>query len=1375
MVTSIHSSSSSSAGSRPATATATAAGATGTGWQQHQPLPSSSSASSTRPSSSRSVAASLASAKGPSGRELAENYRIDEMVGKGAFGSVYKAWDKMNRRWVAIKVFDLEGDDDIADLTEEIAILSACRHPNVTEHYISFFKGHHLWIVMEFVDYGSCQDWIRATSVRDEEYIAVIIREIVKALIYIHDCQLIHRDLKAANILLSSKGDVKLADFGVSARVTEYASIRNTFVGTPLWMAPEVINTHLSKEAGYGSKIDIWSLGITAYELAVGEPPYAGSTHARAILAIGSHAPARLSTDFSSAFQDFIATCLVKDPRGRPTSRQLLKHPFLRDAKGTSLIRQLCVKFPRFKRDAMGFPIKPAVGKLSILDDESEIGDDESLWDFNSTVRTTATMRSMKGAKITLGPAYIEKQTKERDLGGGGAVVAGGGGDAANPVKATEAASGRRESMSRESTSSQQSLRHRRTTSSAAELSVAGRRSLDPVSSRPTPSRPQTANNHPSRRQSIGLRDYARERDSTVRPGTSFGRQLASAEVNARVAGHKGGRGPDSSKSKADSFGPDLPTIRPQPVPPSSSSSSQPFSSSQLDRMARSSNGAIRRNTLERQPSRTSGQDSDPFLPGFRTAAPHDFKGVLGRIAFDSIVKLALEELYITLAPGKKRDILKQVARSWADLDAISPELELTVLRKICRGVKAQKSLDLVVFGDPKDKEKEGRCACQRKRRESEDPYRVDGFSREELIAEREKMGEADFKGEEILARERRLAYLEKHDAEPLFATTRNEQVKNQHWSKAARLHPPLPETMPTDAPKGVPAVAQKYSQESLQNVPPEATFSEASRPSTARGEDSIDLLSDESKAQRKKVQRPEERKEAAEPRKTKVKNEAPSVRAEAQFLIDRLLHTPVLPTLVDPNAATTVEVVPPPKPPVALERHLYRSSTNDGAISEPESEAEVEVPARPVAIELTPSTPKIERKRKPVSAPIVNQPEDLVEVKPVPLRTSAPSPLKLLSPRTRLRQALMSSDDEASPPQPPQQPRAPSPEKKLPEGARTPLMQKRISQLRSPEQNLEVNFGKQLGIDMSENIRRDVEQAKDRLAFARRVEYVNPAPPVVTTHEIRIATNNGPPPVVRRESRSGEAKNVRPRAKSSVSAPAAPQLPAKVPGRKRSQSNLAASNAAARQGRTSTTPPLSDAEVHSKPAAAAPTRHVRLSTPPVVEPEIQPKPASVASSRHVRLSSPADPEAEIPWKPAATPRLRTTRTTINDQFGPELLPARRLERPILRPTSQPSGVRPSTSRLGRPFTAHASAPVLGSSNYAGTPKVHHYQHQQRFSRSTTERPTNYEMQETNELKRASRYGNVSHGNANGIGNGSNDKSDPVYRTPPTKIVFENL
>lgn len=265
---------------------------------------------------------------------MPELYEKIECIGKGSFGEVYKGREIATGKEVALKLVDLEkADEEIDVIQREIKVMSQISNPYVVQYYSSLMKGSTLWIVMEYMAAGSLKELLDVVGPFPEEAVATVMKALFKGLDYVHKGHKVHRDIKAANILLSESGDVKLADFGVAGQMTGTVRQRNTFVGSPFWMAPEVI-----QESLYDEKADIWSAGITGMELANGIPPYATEHPYRALFLIPKSEPPRLDGHhFSRSCKDFISLCLRKNPAERPSAEQLLAHPFLRKARSSSL------------------------------------------------------------------------------------------------------------------------------------------------------------------------------------------------------------------------------------------------------------------------------------------------------------------------------------------------------------------------------------------------------------------------------------------------------------------------------------------------------------------------------------------------------------------------------------------------------------------------------------------------------------------------------------------------------------------------------------------------------------------------------------------------------------------------------------------------------------------------------------------------------------------------------------------------------------------------------------------------------------------------------------------------------------------------------
>uniref|UniRef100_A0A3Q2V4Q9 non-specific serine/threonine protein kinase n=1 Tax=Haplochromis burtoni TaxID=8153 RepID=A0A3Q2V4Q9_HAPBU len=276
------------------------------------------------------------------------DWDIVETIGKGTYGKVYRVTNKKDGSQAAVKVLDPINDVDEEIEAEYNILRSLPNHPNVVKFYGMFHKsdkltGGQLWLILELCNGGSVTELIKGLLMRgqrlQEPVIAYILCSALLGLQHLHNNRIIHRDVKGNNILLTTEGGVKLVDFGVSAQLTSARLRRNTSVGTPFWMAPEVIACEQQYDYSYDARCDVWSLGITAIELADGDPPLAEMHPVKALFKIPRNPSPTLRhpEEWSRSFSHFISQCLIKDFEARPSVTHLLEHPFIKQAHGKDI------------------------------------------------------------------------------------------------------------------------------------------------------------------------------------------------------------------------------------------------------------------------------------------------------------------------------------------------------------------------------------------------------------------------------------------------------------------------------------------------------------------------------------------------------------------------------------------------------------------------------------------------------------------------------------------------------------------------------------------------------------------------------------------------------------------------------------------------------------------------------------------------------------------------------------------------------------------------------------------------------------------------------------------------------------------------------
>ncbi|KAK5134793.1 hypothetical protein LTR08_006168 [Meristemomyces frigidus] len=565
---------------------------------------------------------------------MADDYQMLEELGSGSFGIVYRALEKSTGDNVAIKHIDLEGsDDDIREIQQEISLLATCSSEYVTRYKASFVKGTKLWIVMEYLGGGSCLDLLRPGPMA-ESYVAIIMRELLHGLDYLHSTGKIHRDIKAANILLSESGQVKIADFGVAAQLTNIKSQRLTFVGTPFWMAPEVI-----QEAGYDFHADIWSLGITAMEMALGEPPRSDVHPMKVLFLIPKEKPPRLEgSKWSKDFKDFVALCLNKDPDRRPSARALLKHPFIRRAGKTELLQELVRKARRYEQHGAERE-KDVRYYEETMRGMGNVDEEEDEWVFD-TIKPGSTIRMPVAAKHTIKRRKLERipSGDASDVEHAASAMEGMRLDAAplGDITNSRTCTPTKDLSTIRTPKARPSSAHKLSALTARKVSVVASPTARRVSRKVSGATPTARRiSGPHAKQPLGL-------DMSFGNGTSTVRQFQ------RV----------SSDTK--------PTSPPQPVV--------------------SPKDSVFDSDAENKPPATPAPRAQPASAGTKEA-------ILGRRCFAKCIDPALQEAHAATGDRAKRDALGKVAEVWSALDELDPEGELLLLKAIMDRVQSDPKL----------------------------------------------------------------------------------------------------------------------------------------------------------------------------------------------------------------------------------------------------------------------------------------------------------------------------------------------------------------------------------------------------------------------------------------------------------------------------------------------------------------------------------------------------------------------------------------------------------------------------------------------------------------------------------------------------------
>jgi serine/threonine protein kinase len=336
-----------------------------------------------------------------------KDFQLLKEVGKGSYGTVYKAIDRRTNKIVAVKVLSLE--QDWLPLLKEVNMVTDLQNDGIVNYYGWFFEDGCLWLIMEFCDGGSLCDIIKTLEKPlTETQLSAVCRAVLRSLAYVHSLRRIHRDIKGGNLLITSDGIVKLCDFGVSAQLDEKLQQTSTRIGSPYWMAPEVIQA-----SGHDTKADIWSFGITALELFTGQPPLHELPVLAAMMKIPTREPPRAPPNATHRFKSFIRHILVQDPAARPTAADLLNDRFITNVSertGVDVLRALVNQFLAAKA------AKEAKSDEEVEEEEEEEEEEDKSESFAIRVATRLWRDATSGPSETM---VVESRTMvtEADTG----------------------------------------------------------------------------------------------------------------------------------------------------------------------------------------------------------------------------------------------------------------------------------------------------------------------------------------------------------------------------------------------------------------------------------------------------------------------------------------------------------------------------------------------------------------------------------------------------------------------------------------------------------------------------------------------------------------------------------------------------------------------------------------------------------------------------------------------------------------------------------------------------------------------------------------------------------------------------------------------